>query len=838
MMRLHSVRHRVLAVCLCIPILLFATPVHAQEGTLSIDQRVQQAKHGPDGAGKDGPMAKVSSELIRLHYEAKSGRLKAKASEERKSPLQVGNGYVTVDALAVESGERLRDELEALGLRNAAVAGRLVSGRLPIEALDEAAALGSMRTIQGAAGGTGVGDVTSQGDVSMQTDQVRSNLGVDGSGVKVCVLSDSYNTSSSASTSASDDVQSGDLPGTSNPNGYTKEVDIPSGGDKYAGLDEGRAMLQIVHDIAPGAELGFHSTVGGRANYANAITELSDPGQGNCDVVVDDYIYFAEGMLQDGQVAQSVKEAVNEDGVIYVSFAGNAGDRSYESKFRRSGQEISSLACCSNKSGEMHDFDSGSGTDVRQQITISDGASPNLSLQWSDPYLDGKSDLDLYLIDAAADTIAASSEGDNVNSFVPETIFTYTNPTNSPKTYEIVVTLTDNGADEAPDLIKWVDVLSSFGRLTIDEYDTNSGTSFGHRNVSEAITVGAAAWFNTPDVPSGSNVTPDDPPVLNEFSSKGGVPIYFKEDGTRLPSPEFRSKPDVTAPDGGENTFFGSDGDNDGFPSFYGTSAAAPHAAGVVALMLDEAGGGDALSGSEVKTRLQDSALDIVERSGPFLGAEAADKTSIPNGTGDDIFSGAGLVQADAAAPLPVDLVAFDGRMDGDEAVLSWKTASERQNSGFAVQQRSRSGSFQEIGFVEGNGTTSTTQRYRFRTGALDPGRHLFRLKQIDADGTVEYTDSIAVRRRMSGAYQLSRIAPNPAKKRAALTLTVKERQEVHAAAYNALGQRVTVLYNGKLGAKEETTLRLSDGSFASGVYFVRVEGETFSATRKVVWVQ
>lgn len=829
MTRLNSVRPRVL-VCLCMLTLFLAAPVHAQERTLSIDQRVQQAKHGPDQAGKDGPMAKASSELIRLHYEAKSGRLKTKEAEERPSPLQVGNGYVTVDALAVESGERLRDELEALGLRSAAVAGRLVSGRLPIEALDDAAALSTMRSVWGAAGGSGAGSVTSQGDVSMQTDEVRANLGVDGSNVKACVLSDSYDMGS-YNVTASDDVSSGDLP---------SDVDVVGEApDDLSNTDEGRAMLQIIHDIAPGATLGFHTTTGGTANYANAISKLANPNKGDCDVIVDDWIYFAEAMFQDGTVAQAIKDAVNKEGRVYVSFAGNAADVSYESEFRRSGQEISSLPCCSSKSGEMHDFDpSDSNTDVRQQITLSGGASPNLSLQWTDPYFTGNNDLDLYLIDSSNDNIVASSEGDNVNNIAAfETIYTYTNTTGSAQTLDLVITLTDNGDDQAPDLIKWVDVLSS--GLTIDEYGTNSGTSFAHRNVSEAITVGAVAWYNTPDVPSGSNVTPDDPPVLNDFSSKGGVPIYFEEDGTRLPSPEFRSKPDITAPDGGENTFFGgTDFDDDKNPNFFGTSAAAPHAAGLVALMLEQAGSGDALSGSEVKTRLQESAIDIVERSGPGLSTADDEKTSIPNGQGDDIFSGAGLVQADAAAPLPVDLVAFDGQMDGEKAILSWKTASERQNSGFAVQHRSRSGSFQEVGFVEGNGTTSTTQRYRFRTGALDPGRHVFRLKQIDADGTVEYSDSIAVRRRMSGAYQLSRVAPNPATKHADLTLAVKEAQEVRAAAYNALGQRVTVLYDGQLGAKEETTLRLSDDSFASGVYFVRVEGESFSATRKVVWVE
>lgn len=818
--------------------LVLVGPVQGQEVPTTIDQRVQRAKHGPDQAGKDGPMAKVGSGLIRLYYQSEKGRLGKTNTKRKASGLQVSDGYVAFNAVAVKSGEVLRNDLEALGLEDGAVAGRLVSGRLPITAIEEAASLSTLHGMHAAVGGGGVGDITSQGDVSMQTDQVRSNQGVDGAGVKVCVLSDSYNTSSSASTSASDDIQSGDLPGTSNPNGYTTPVDVLSGGDKYVGSDEGRAMLQIIHDVAPGAELGFHTALPGPANFAEGISELADPNNGDCDVIVDDFIYGFGGMLQDGVVADSVKAAVNKDGKVYLTFAGNAGDRSYESAFRGSGQDISTLSCCSNRSGEMHDFKEGSGTDVRQRITLGDGRSTNaISLQWSDPLLDANSDLDLFLLDAETDTLVESSEGNNVGGFAAESLFQYTNTSGSPQELDLVITL---NSGEPPKLMKWVGVLSSFERITIDEYHTNSGTSYGHRNVSEAITVGAAAWFNTPDVPSGSGVTVEDPPVINEFSSKGGVPIYFDENGNRLSSPEFRSKPDITAPDGGNTTFFGADWsvDSDSDPNFFGTSAAAPHAAGVVALMLDRAGGGDALSASEVKTRLQDSAIDILERSGPYLGADAADKTSIPNGTGDDIFSGAGLIQADAAAPLPVNLAAFEGQIDGTEALLTWQTAGERQNSGFVVQHRRSDADFQEIGFVEGNGTTATPKRYRFRTDALDPGRHTFRLKQVDADGTAQFSESIELRRRLDGTYQLSGAAPNPARKRTTLSLTVKETQKVRAAMYNALGQRVKVVHDGRVPATDNTTLRISDQGLASGIYFVKVEGETFSATRKVVWVR
>jgi hypothetical protein len=701
------------------------------------------------------------------------------------------------------------------------MSGRLVSGFLPISVLDEAATLSSLNTMRASAGGGGVGAVTSQGDVALQTDEVRSDLDVDGSGVKTCVLSDSYNRAftsaecaSENNVCASDDVDSGDLP---------PDVDVVQEAD---GADEGRAMLQIVHDIAPGAPLGFHTTLGGLANYANAISTLADPNGADCDVLVDDWIYFFEGMLQDGVVADAVKGAVNEDGKVYVSFAGNAEDQSYEAPFRKSGQDISTLSCCPEKSGEMHHFDPTDTTDVRQQITVRNGGSPTLALQWSDPWLDANSDLDLYLIDAETDTLVATSEIQNIGSFSAE-FFTYRNTSGADQALDLVITLTDDGSGEPPNLIKWVAVLSSFQTVTIDEHDTKSGTSYGHRNVAEAITVGAAAWFNTPDVPDTATVDPDDPPVLDEFSSKGEVPIIFNSEGDSLQNPPaFRDKPDVTAPDGTNNTFFGGDVglDDDDFPNFFGTSAAAPHAAGVVALMLDR---DETLSASEVKDNLQSGAIDITERSGPFLSTSESEKTAIPNGSGDDAFSGAGLIQADASPPLPVELAGFSASLRENTSVLSWQTLSEENNAGFEVQRTPTGTSeWSTIDFVESqapSGTSTEPQSYRFRDAPLPYAADTlrYRLHQIDLDGSATTTAPITVVRR-PGELELKPPFPNPVQEQARVRFAVPGRQKAALRLYDTLGRTVRTLTEGPVNGHQEIQVDLS--GVPSGTYFLRLQ--------------
>jgi hypothetical protein len=152
------------------------------------------------------------------------------------------------------------------------------------------------------------------------------------------------------------------------------------------------------------------------------------------------------------------------------------------------------------------------------------------------------------------------------------------------------------------------------------------------------MSTGAAAYSETPAF--GTN-----PPLLEPFSSRGNVPIYFQTDGTVINPPELRLKPAVVAPDRVNNTFFGNDTDGDGFPNFGGTSAAAPHAAGVAALLLDF---NSTLTPAQIYSALADSTINMLS-------------------SGFDFDSGFGLIQADAAinglSNTPPVLDAIGGRI-------------------------------------------------------------------------------------------------------------------------------------------------------------------------------
>ena len=188
---------------------------------------------------------------------------------------------------------------------------------------------------------------------------------------------------------------------------------------------------------------------------------------------------------------------------------------------------------------------------------------------------------------------------------------------------------------------------------------------------------------------------------------------------------------------------------------------------------------------------------------------------------------------------LPVELTAFDVTTTGTAATLVWKTASETNNAGFAIQHRAPGAdAFARSGFVDGNGTTTQPQTYRFRTDALSPGTHTFRLKQVDTDGTTSLSPERTITVRTDAV--LSVQGPNPMRsgQQARLTVQVDAAQSVDVALYNVLGQRVQTVFSGTATPSTPAQATLTTDRLPSGVYFVRVSGETVQATQQITVVR
>jgi hypothetical protein len=472
----------------------------------------------------------------------------------------------------------------------------------------------------------------SQGDNAHRAGLARASLSVDGTGAKICVLSDSVDHLATVQAS-------GDLPAS---------IDILEG-QSGLGLDstgEGTAMLEIVHDLAPGAQLGFATAWLGEASFAQNILDLRFVA--GCDVIVDDVIYLAEPVFQDGIVAQAV-ETVVADGAVYFSSAGNFGNRNdgsssvWEGDYVDSGVSTDSYLVDPYENatfGRLHDFGGLVGPSISNQVQ---GFAQLVTLQWSDPFGASANDYDLCVLDADLLVVFECSTNSQSGTEDPFELLLYGAFPNE----RLVVINWANSA--AP---RFLHLNAIGGRLQIG----TAGQTWGHSAAKGAFSVAAVDWRQTcggvPCAFSGAE-------SVEEFSSDGPRRIFFNPDGTEITpgdvssmGGELRQKPDVAAADGVSTA-------TPGFSTFYGTSAAAPHAAAIAGLLLSQ---DSSLTPAQIRDLLATSALDI-------------------EGPGVDRDSGFGIVDAFEALggePPPPDsgpITALDFNADTHADIL-WRNTS------------------------------------------------------------------------------------------------------------------------------------------------------------------
>ena len=256
---------------------------------------------------------------------------------------------------------------------------------VPLSLAEALAGRADVQFVQGAVPClTRTGSVDSEGDTTHRAAEARSFFNVNGAGVKVGVLSDSVDFLSQA-------VSTGDLP----PNVTV----LP--GQAGVGAGEGTAMLEIVYDLAPGAQLFFASGFNGEAQFAQNILDLRAAG---CDIIVDDIGYFDESPFQDSIVARAVN-AVTAGGALYFSSAGNEGNLRHGTSGTWEGDFVDGGAAgppVNGKGGNLHSF----GTNAYDNVT---GMGNSTVLFWSDPLGASTNDYDLFILDSTGATVVSSS---------------------------------------------------------------------------------------------------------------------------------------------------------------------------------------------------------------------------------------------------------------------------------------------------------------------------------------------------------------------------------------------------------------------------------------------
>ncbi len=426
-----------------------------------------------------------------------------------------------------------------------------------------------------------------------------SGLNVNGTGVKVGVLSDSFNDLGGAAADEAD----GALPSASN---IQVLKDLGSGG-----ADEGRAMMQIVHDIAPGASLAFYTAFESEQDFANGILALAAAG---CKVICDDVSYFDEPFFQNGVVAQAIK-TVEAEGVTYVTAAGNNASNGYQAAWTPISGSFDGTILTDTESF---------GGNLVQTVTINTegtGDQVPLILQWNQPYGGATSDLEVVVFHNGIlyGEFSNRTAGQELNNPLVDVSL----PSG---TYQIAI---ENLSGPDPSLIKEITAGDGFP-ATIS--GANAGTVVGHAMTPGAITAGAVSAADTPAF--GFN------PASESFSSSGaGTELLFADNGTPLSSPDALNPVAVSGIDDVATTVSG------GLSDFYGTSAASASLAGVAALLLSAK---PDLTPAQVEQIMQETALPM----------------------SNSAVSGAGLVRVDPAVAAAEALIRIVIQTDGSTSLI------------------------------------------------------------------------------------------------------------------------------------------------------------------------
>jgi hypothetical protein len=403
------------------------------------------------------------------------------------------------------------------------------------------------------------------GDDAMGAETVRATLTthhgvpITGAGETIGILSTSFNALGGANL----DAQEGFLPYNPDTNGSA--VDVLQ--DASSGDDEGRAMAELIHQVAPGAQIDFYAPTATLTGFAAGVTALQDAG---CNIIVDDLDNTAAPFFQAaGPVDTAIQAAINA-GVSYFTAADNFGNAYYQAAFAPVSTTLPGVA------GTVEAQQFTDGTEL-QTITLS--TDTTIALQWDAPYptTAGGSTvqaMDMALYQNGTLESTATQEADPGDGFasIPEIRFDDV----APGTYQLAIYQTAG----MPSVGTFKYILFGSGTGTgpggyIDDPAAMNGTGdiFGQGLIPRVNTVESMPAGNAP-VYTGDG-------FLEEIASVGPGQLLFDSSGNRLPTPVDVGKPDFTAPDG-----IYLSPDLTGFQPFYGSSAAAPNAAAVAALML------------------------------------------------------------------------------------------------------------------------------------------------------------------------------------------------------------------------------------------------------------
>ena len=652
-------RQLALLACLSFPAALFA-----QATPDDSDPRVT-------ALSSDANAAKISTQLLRLEQQQQSLGSRVFLLPAVRA-MAKGKRGVLVEAVLTRA--------DAPTIAKLSVAGAVIKnshpqfGRVTLEvtdlaALHQIAALPEVTMVRPAYrsrtrtnNGNHSGTVNSRDRVALNADILVTTFGLTGAGQTIGIISDSF--------AVTDGVRDGNtlpaagvagtLTGARNQDSGDLPASVNLLADDTTGFDEGAGMAELVHDVAPGAAIAFHASGATEADFATGIGRLRT--EAGATVLVDDIGFLDEPYYQTGLGAQAELDAIKA-GVPYFTAAGNDENRCLRQPYKdvQGAQTDPKAGKKAVRFTHLHNWGSGN---AFLPVTVAPNDYALAVLQWNQPFqsLNSKAgsqvDFDLYVVDTP--DLAALPSATNFSAEIQgktkkgrgdafEAVEIDNNDPSLPHTFYVVVDHIQGNFDKIPqDNTTPLEITMMFpfsGDVTIGGIPNNTSafggpTAFGHVQTQGVISVGAIPWWESPQFnPAFTPTSGIDP---EPYSSRGGFQTVFFDRLGRL-DPKVSYSPILTGVDGCSTSFFysndsnlpgfltGYQGEPDGHPNFFGTSAAAPTVAAVAALLQQF---NPTLTGKDVKSVMLGSAIDI---------------TGARTSAGNDDVTGYGIVDATAA---------------------------------------------------------------------------------------------------------------------------------------------------------------------------------------------
>jgi len=570
-------------------------------------------------------------------------------------------GRVQVWVRTTGDPDALTSDLAALGMdvQRVDAAGGIVQGLVPISVLPDAAALADVASVESPPRAiVRAGTHLTEGDALTEADKLRSTLGVDGTGVRVGVISDAVEGLSAAQ--ASSDLGAVDTTTCNVTSTHASPTAVGAGA-------EGTAMLEIIHDMAPGAQLYYGywgitlATAGTSLDFNAAVSCLA----AHVDVVVDDIGWFNNGPY-DGtsSVSQNTSNALNNAASpirSYVTAVGNEAESHYMEAYVSSGvivgtapttwtlHRFQGTSRTTNFGGPLCGSPAPAGAICGDRIWVAAGGSFGVFLQWNDPWGNSTNDYDLLFLDESAATLYLASANIQAGAGSnPEESFGFTNSSASGHYYDILI---GNYKGLAAAKTFQMHLLCGgscalMGADSLFSFNTATGSVSNQADAGGGV-LSAGALYAADN-------------TLEPYSSRG-------------PTVDARIKPDISSYDGVTVSGVGGAGS-----PFYGTSAAAPHVGGIAALLLScnptllagESQDSPTFDRTALRTAIQNGAIDM-GTAGPDnnygYGKADAFRSAVPAacmpgittyaGNGSTGFGGDGAAAVNAALNGPAGIV-------------------------------------------------------------------------------------------------------------------------------------------------------------------------------------